>query len=77
MWPCLDWVSSSASWWHQAIKKKKGKKTLLVLVSEGCLTFTLVLSLRVLHFFNQLQGRGWDPLIGGKFHVSICAVHIV
>lgn len=58
-------------------KRKKKEKKHLVFVSEGCLTFTLVRSLRVLHVLNQLRGRGWDPLIGGKFHVSICAVHIV
>lgn len=38
----------------------------------------LLRSLHVPHFVNQFQFRGgWDPLNRGKFHVSICAVHIV
>lgn len=64
MWPCLDRVSSSASWWRQAITqkttKKNGKKNqpLLVFVSECCLTFTLVWSPRVLHFLKSASGEG-------------------
>lgn len=49
----------------------------LFFVSKSCLIFIWVWSLHVLHFVNQFRGRGWDPLNRGKFHVSICAVHIV
>lgn len=47
-------------------------------VSKRCLILILLRSLHVPHFVNQSQFRGgWDPLNRGKFHVSICAVHIV
>lgn len=50
----------------------------LFFVSKRCLILILLGSLRVLHFVNQFHFRGgWDPLNRGKFHVSICAVHIV
>lgn len=47
-------------------------------VSKRCLILILLGSLHVPHFVDQFQFRGgWDPLSRGKFHVSICAVHIV
>lgn len=45
-------------------------------VCKICLILILLGSLHVLHFVNHFQG-GWEPLNRGKFHVSICAVHIV
>lgn len=73
MWPRLDQVLSLASWWCQAIFF-----LFLFFVSKRCLILILLGSLRVPHFVNQFQFRGgWDPLNRGKFHVSICAVHIV
>lgn len=49
-----------------------------VFVSKRCLILILLRSLHFPHFVYQFQFRGgWDPLNRGKFHVSICAVHIV
>lgn len=49
-----------------------------VFVSKRCLILILLRYLHFPHFANQFQFRGgWDPLNRGKFHVSICAVHIV
>lgn len=48
----------------------------LFFVSKICLILILLGSLHFPHFVNQFRG-GWDPLNRGKFHNSICAVHIV